>query len=225
MSNFFIEKIFEKNRSMQSREAMLNLYYLLREAEKVEGDVVEFGCYRGLSSVLFQMTLDQLHSKKQLFVYDSFQGLSEKCKSDFVSSSENMRPCDYKDNKRVQKGFFKTTEDELLSNFEAFKVTPPTICSGWVQETVPLKLPEKIAFIHLDLDLYAPCLHVLTHVMPRLTPGGILVVDDYSDVKQHGRQNAYPGVKAACDTHFKKPLELLSAGVDNYQAVYRQSFL
>lgn len=223
MSNFFIEKIFEKNRAMQSREAMLNLHYLLREANLAIGEVVEFGCYRGLSAVLFQKTLDQLTSKKQLYVFDSFQGLSEKCTSDFVENDEKMRPCDYQDNKRVKAGFFKTSQEELLENFKTFEVKEPEICSGWVQETVPSNLPEKIAFIHLDLDLYGPCLHVLTHAVARLSPGGILVVDDYSDSKRHGRQNAFPGVKAACDAFFKHPLELLSAGVDNYQAIYRQS--
>ena len=73
MSNYFIESIFEKNRSMQSREALLNLYYLLRESEPVPGDVIELGCYRGLTAVLVQMTLDQMGEPKPLHVFDSFQ--------------------------------------------------------------------------------------------------------------------------------------------------------
>ncbi|MCH9613744.1 MAG: hypothetical protein SP1CHLAM54_07530 [Chlamydiia bacterium] len=222
MNNYFIEKIFEKNRSMQSREALLNLYYLLRETLPVPGDVIELGCYRGLTAVLLRQTLDQAGSNKDLFVYDSFEGLSQKVGEDMVYSREGMRSCDFQDNQRVKEGFFKTSQDELTSNFKTFDAKLPQICSGWVQETIPRDLPDSLSFIHLDLDLYAPCLHVLTNILPRLSSGGVIVIDDYSDITRHGHQNAYPGVKAACDEVFKKPLDLLSAGSYNYQAIYRK---
>ena len=77
-----------------------------------------------------------------------------------------MRQCDFLDNKRVQEGFFKTSESELVKNFESFDVKLPTICDGWVQETVPKLLPKTLSFVHLDLDLYGPCVHVLTHLLP-----------------------------------------------------------
>lgn len=222
MSNFFIEKIFEKNRSMQSRETMLNLYYLVRETLAIPGALLELGCYRGLTAVLLRKTLELAGSTKELYVYDSFEGLSQKVGEDLVYSRERMRPCDYRDNQRVKEGFFKTTEEELCHNFKLFDAKMPHISKGFVHQTVPSDLPDVISFVHLDLDLYEPCLHVLKHILPRLSKGGIIVVDDYADIEHHTHQNAYPGVKAACDEIFQKPLDLLCAGPYNYQAIYRK---
>ena len=50
--------------------------YALDAIEKgIEGDFVEFGCYVGESSKYLRKTLDETKSNKDLYVYDSFEGL------------------------------------------------------------------------------------------------------------------------------------------------------
>ena len=59
------------------------LEIILRELKKthsVPGDVVEFGCYVGTTSV--PMTNQLRSTEKRLFVYDSFEGLPEKTSED-----------------------------------------------------------------------------------------------------------------------------------------------
>ena len=73
--------------SKKETEILLNL---LDETLPLDGDVVEFGCYKGDTSILFQRRLEQFaHSAsrndtpiKQLWLYDSFAGLPAKTKED-----------------------------------------------------------------------------------------------------------------------------------------------
>lgn len=223
MSNFFITELCDRNRAMLNLEKGLNLYHLLRQTVllKVPGDVVELGCYRGLTAILLQKTLQSLNSKKQLHLYDSFEGLPEKSELDLVDSDKHMRKCDFKDNRRVGKGWFAVGEEELKANFAEYEVPLPAIHKGWFSDTLPEALPEQIAFAHLDGDFYESILHGLEAIYPRMQTGGVIVLDDYCDVEITGKQSSLPGVKRACDAFFAdKPerVEVLAAG-RCYQAV------
>jgi hypothetical protein len=63
---------------------------------------------------------------------------------------------------------------------------------GMVEETIPATMPEKIAILRLDTDFYSSTKHELQHLYPRLSPGGILIIDDYG---------AFPGARAATDEY------------------------
>ena len=65
--------------SIISHDQIKHLITFLEQAvtENIEGDVVEFGCYVGESSKYLRMMLDELKSNKELYVYDSFEGLPE----------------------------------------------------------------------------------------------------------------------------------------------------
>lgn len=51
--------------------------------------------------------------------------------------------------------------------------------SGAVEETIPEQSPKEIALLRLDTDWYESTSHELKHLFPRLTVGGVLIVDDY----------------------------------------------
>jgi predicted O-methyltransferase YrrM len=64
---------------------------------------------------------------------------------------------------------------------------------GLVENTIPAQAPEQISLLHLDSDLNQSTYHELTHLFPRLTRGGVLVIDDYGSWK---------GSKQATDQYF-----------------------
>jgi len=64
---------------------------------------------------------------------------------------------------------------------------------GLVENTIPEKAPETIALLRLDTDWYQSTIHELTHLYPRLSPKGILIVDDYGHFK---------GARKAVDEYF-----------------------
>ena len=66
---------------------------------------------------------------------------------------------------------------------------------GRVEETIPTQVPAKIALLRLDTDRYESSYQVLEHLYPRLSDGGILIVDDYGH---------WQGAKKAVDEYFRE---------------------
>jgi hypothetical protein len=64
---------------------------------------------------------------------------------------------------------------------------------GRVEETVPERAPDAICLLRLDTDWYESTRHELVHFFPRLSSGGVLIVDDYGQ---------YRGAKKAVDEYF-----------------------
>lgn len=52
---------------------------------------------------------------------------------------------------------------------------------GLFEETWPAYERERIAFAHVDCDWYDPVRFCLNAILPRLSPGGMVILDDYHD--------------------------------------------
>jgi hypothetical protein len=50
---------------------------------------------------------------------------------------------------------------------------------GKVEDTIPEQAPEQISILRLDTDWYASTKHELEQLYDRLSPGGVLLIDDY----------------------------------------------
>jgi hypothetical protein len=66
---------------------------------------------------------------------------------------------------------------------------------GKVEDTIPLRAPPKIALLRLDTDWYESTRHELEHLYPRLSPGGIMIIDDYGH---------WQGARAAVDEFLER---------------------
>jgi O-methyltransferase len=65
---------------------------------------------------------------------------------------------------------------------------------GKVEETIPAHSPDSISILRLDTDWYESTRHELVHLFPRLTRGGVLIIDDYGHWK---------GSRRAVDEYFE----------------------
>jgi hypothetical protein len=73
-----------------------------------------------------------------------------------------------------------------LSEFSAI-----SIVQGWVPAALA-RLPEgQWAFVHLDVNLYAPTLGALEYFWPRLQAGGVIVGDDFGSPFTPGAKRAW----------------------------------
>jgi len=172
--------------SMTNIEQRMNMYHLVSQplAYHVPGDLVELGCNDGRSAVLIHKVMAHHDPSRKLHVYDSFEGLP---KAHAHDGSDYFA------------GQMQTTRDKLLANFKRYDLPPPEIHAGWFSDTLPDQLPDRISFAHLDGDFYESILVSLKHVYPRMPPGAICLIDDYSDPDVHVGWNKLPGVKRACD--------------------------
>jgi hypothetical protein len=162
---------------LRRRARFHSLCRLLDEALALEGEIVECGCFRGLSSYLMLARLKRAEAAfdgRGYHIFDSFQGLSE-------PSAEDRSATDPATAKRVsrmlQGGWFATPLEAVqkaLAEFPGVAYHP-----GWIPQSFA-GLPERrYRFVHLDLDLHDPTLGGLEYFYPRLAPGGIIVCDDY----------------------------------------------
>ena len=67
--------------------------------------------------------------------------------------------------------------EEVKARFSAFDFVK--VIRGSVPESFGDGFPEKIAFAHLDMNHPAPESGALKAVLPRLSKGGVVVLDDY----------------------------------------------
>ncbi len=166
-----------KELQIPNREAELVLNEL-RQTLDLPGDVVEFGCYEGDTSILLA---DVLRSQpdKWLYLYDSFEGLPEKTAEDKSA-----------DGWRFQAGELKASPDTVRSKFKKYDLPEPVIVKGWFDQLDNSDLPESISFALLDGDFYNSIKTSLELVAPRIVSGGIIVVHDYRNARLPGSGRA-----------------------------------
>jgi O-methyltransferase len=163
-----------------------------RELEKVlhagvPGDVVEFGCYAGTTSLFIRRLLDkQGQSAARAFhVYDSFEGLPPKTTPDLSPAGLEFTA-----------GKLSVSKKEFIQEFRAAHLTPPVVHKGWFEQLTDTDVPQNIAFAYLDGDFYESILSSLKLVWPHLSQGGAVLVDDYN-------REALPGAAKAVQDYFK----------------------
>ena len=81
-------------------------------------------------------------------------------------------------------------------------------------------MPQKIHFVHLDLDLYEPTLYVLDNIINKMASPSIIVIDDYGQKFNNGY--IWKGIKKACDEieiKYKVKFNLLNKNTQLTQAI------
>lgn len=152
---------------------------LAREALKVEGDFVELGCYRGDTSLILADLLRG--TDKELWLYDSFEGLPEKSEADASVVGENFKG-----------GELVVTKREVKARFLRAGLPLPVIKKAWFADLTDDDLPNKIAFAFLDGDFYESIKDSLKLVESKMAKGGTMIVHDYNNIE-------LPGVVKAVD--------------------------
>lgn len=233
-SNLFIAEYFTKQGCLNIEQG-LNLWHLLNQTLLlgVPGDVVELGSLTGMTAAVMARTLMDFGSDKELWLYDSFEGLPP------VGPEDGNCPLIPEN--------FKTSPFYTRERFTALGLPQPGIIEGWFDQTLEKYLPQAICFAHLDADLYSSTKEGLEALYPRLSPGAIVLVDDYAEpalcerlraayeqnpyVKNSGRKVAptdwLPGVRLACEEFLAdKPEEMvvLVAGEERHAYFQKRGF-
>lgn len=129
----------------------------------LEGDFVECGVYKGFCSFFLVNYLDFGNMDRSFYLYDTFAGIPEA----------------YKEGSPVRDGAYSEPNllkdaTERFASFDNVKVI-----EGVVPEVLEGVSPEKIAFLHLDMNSALSELGALEVLFDRIVPGGMIVFDDY----------------------------------------------
>lgn len=181
--------------TLTSAERMVSLARGVRYVceNKIPGAIVECGVWKGGSMIMAACTLKRMDvSDRELYLFDTFEGMSEPTEEDVSYTGQKAVETNAKIVRQtrvsleaVQANVYKAGYDKQLTHF----------VKGKVEDTIPEAAPEKIALLRLDTDWYESTLHEMVHLWPRLSKGGVIIVDDYGH---------WQGARKAVDEYLKE---------------------
>lgn len=188
--------------SMTGKDAMFSLYQSVKYVveNNIAGAIVECGVWRGGSGLLAALTLRKLGVRRPIYLYDTFQGMTAPSTDDV--DVEGGRASDYIARYGDEGRWCYASLEEVRATFERYGFGEEVVLiAGDVADTLETDLPrEPIAVLRLDTDWYESTKLEMEILYPRLSTGGVLIVDDYG----HWR-----GSRRAVDEYFdgrRRPL-------------------
>lgn len=143
-------------------------------AHKIPGDLIETGVWRGGATILMRGVL-KAHgvTDRTVVVADSFEGLP-------VPDAEKY-PADEGLDFSTH-AVLAVSREQVEENFRTFGLLDDQVefVPGWFRDTMPGLRDRTWSILRLDGDLYESTTDVLTNLYPQLSPGGWLIIDDYS---------------------------------------------
>lgn len=131
----------------------------IEETQDLLGDMAEVGVFRGGCSLWMK-----LHSNKHLFVLDTFEGMPDSL------------PVDHH-----KKGDFKNTSLQHVTELlEAYKDQVTVLQGIFPKENAEHLSNRKFSLVHIDVDIYESTKECLEFFYPRMLPGSVMVLDDYT---------------------------------------------
>lgn len=143
----------------------------------IEGDLIETGIWRGGACILMRGIL-AAHgdSGRKVYCADSFQGLP--------TPKPEQWPADAGDKHHEFKEL-AISLDEVTENFRKFGLLDDQVVflKGWFSETLPTLTGKRFSLLRLDGDMYESTMVALRCLYDGLSPGGFVIVDDYSSIE------------------------------------------
>jgi O-methyltransferase len=136
----------------------------------VAGRVVEIGCAYGHTTVFLDRHLRESHDPRDIVCIDTFSGFTvedatfEEQQRGKVSAKYSSRFADVS-----LRRFQRTMTDNGVTRVRAVQADIKSYDMNSIGE---------ISFCLIDVDLYQPVRVALEKVIPLMTPGGIVVIDD-----------------------------------------------
>jgi hypothetical protein len=159
-----------------------NIQHCMAEIEndKVPGDCIETGVWRG-GATIFMRAFLKVHGveNRRVWVADSFEGLPVPDVTRFpleakAHSSKTMVE-EYK--------HFAVSVDDVKDNFRRYGLLDDQVVflKGWFKDTLPHAPIESLSLMRLDGDYYESTMDGLVNLYPKLASGGFVVIDDYGE--------------------------------------------
>lgn len=201
-----------KGATMTSMERMYALYQSIHYVidQRLPGDFVECGVWKGGSSMIIGLTLKNLGvTDRRIYMYDTYEGMSEPSEKDkdiFGNPAGELLNRSEKSDTSENIWCYSTLE-EVKGNMQrtGYPMENIVLVKGKVEDTIPGTLPATIALLRLDTDWYDSTLHELKHLYPLLSKKGVLIIDDYGH---------WEGARKAVDEYFAQGGKLLLNRID-----------
>jgi hypothetical protein len=144
-------------------------------SDDVPGDFIETGVWRGGVCIFMRAFLKAYDVKERtVFVADSFQGIPD--------VGDGGHPLDVRIGLHRANETLAVSMEAVQRNFARYDLLDDQVrfLPGWFRDSLPQAPVDKLAILRLDGDLYESTMDALTHLYPKVSPGGFVIVDDYA---------------------------------------------
>jgi asparagine synthase (glutamine-hydrolysing) len=179
-------------------DALLDLMNSVQQVEdhEIEGIAIEAGCALGGSAIVMAAAKQM---KRPLFVYDVFGMIPPPSTSDGEDAASRYNAIVAGQSAGINGdtyyGYQGNLKQKVLDNFSSldYEVAQHQVAlvQGLYEET--LHPDQPVAIAHLDCDWYDSVMVCLQRIVPRLSQGGRLIIDDYDH---------WDGCRKAIDEYF-----------------------
>ena len=139
------------------------LVWAVKSVMHLQGDLVECGVFRGFKSDFLCRYFEIDSLNKKFWLFDTFEGMCEKYSDGSpIDKAEHNKPQLYE---FVQ---------ERFSNYQNVN-----ICKGVVPDIFDVTVPERVIFLHLDMNSYLAETGALEILWPKMPIGAVVILDDY----------------------------------------------
>jgi predicted O-methyltransferase YrrM len=155
-------------------------------ARRVPGDFAEAGVWRGGSTMLMAATA--LHAgdrSRGVWLYDTFEGMPMPQAVDVAVATGEAAAGRFQATKAGadSSAWCDAPLDEVKANMARIGYPSEAVryIVGKTQQTLPTAAnrPAQLALLRLDTDWYESTKAELENLFDRLSPGGVLIIDDY----------------------------------------------
>ena len=171
--------------TITSLERMYAMWQAVRYVSQrgLTGDIVECGTWMGGNGMLAALALSDLKDcARRIWLYDTFDGMTRPSAEDVRHDGQAAAPL-WEERRAGEdvSNWWRARYDMVQDNVISTDYPPDKLMlvKGRVEDTIPCRVPDRIAVLRLDTDWYTSTRHEMTHLFPRLVSGGILIVDDY----------------------------------------------
>ena len=183
-------------------------------ASKVAGDFAECGVYKGSTARLLVELVGAGNMPvqgRQFHLFDSYEGLPPAVDEDAINYGQQESGATGMQFDFEPRRFADTSVERVKEVFAPWPWVQ--VQKGWIPEVLAAQAERRFAFVHVDVDMFESTRACLEFFVPRMSPGGIILCDDYKSTK-------FPGAKRAWDEFCRKN-GLRFAVLDNVQAALR----
>jgi hypothetical protein len=143
-------------------------------AARVSGDFVECGVNAGFLSSAIVRYVDWNSLRKRFYLVDTFTG---PVLSQYSSEEIERGRWDVAERAKAA-GAYVTDLESVRRRYEGWDGI--SIVQGTVPEALPAVDADRVAFLHLDMNVAYPECEALKFFWDRISAGGIVLMDDYA---------------------------------------------
>ena len=162
---------------------LLFLVQCLTDTASLSGPILELGCAGGNTSVFLNKHLDDLAGNRSYFAIDTFAGFTTEDIEVEVARGKQVQDFDETFRAYRREWFERTMKLNGVTRVTSIEADVNTFDFGRFND---------ISFCLIDVDLYRPVMKAVDEVIPRMAPGGIIIIDDCMDLNKYdGAYQAY----------------------------------